>query len=78
MKQKLIIIGNGFTSLFFIGRLLTPPVYPVFTAFLRRLYARYDITVIGNGRFVYFPAIPEFITVKNLVERLYLFYLRHL
>lgn len=65
MKQKIILVGNGFASLFFLGRFLPLPVYPLVTAFLRRLYSRYDITVIGNGEFIYFPSIPEFITGKK-------------
>ncbi len=65
MKRRIIIIGNGFASLFFIGAFLALPIMPIFAFFLRRLYSRYDITVIGNGRFVYFPAIPEFITGKK-------------
>ncbi|HED18411.1 MAG TPA: NAD(P)/FAD-dependent oxidoreductase, partial [Gammaproteobacteria bacterium] len=65
MKKKIVIVGNGFASLFFIGYFLSLPVFPVFAFFLRRFYARYDITVIGNGRFIYFPAIPEFIIGKK-------------
>ncbi len=65
MKKKIIIIGNGFASLFFLSYLLVLPVYPLVAFFLRRLYSRYEITVIGNGNFVYFPAIPEFITRKK-------------
>jgi sulfide:quinone oxidoreductase len=52
-------------SLFSIGAFLALPVMPVFAFFLRRVFARYDVTVIGNGRFIYFPAIPEFITGKK-------------
>lgn len=65
MKKRIIIIGNGFASLFFTGYLLLLPVFPVFAFFLRRLYSRYEITVIGNGQFIYFPGIPEFITGKK-------------
>ena len=65
MKKKIIIIGNGFASLFFIGYLLALPVYPIFIFFLRRFFSRYEITLIGNGRFIYFPAIPEFIIGKK-------------
>jgi len=65
MKKKIVIIGNGFASLFFIGSFLALPFYPIFFFFLRRIYARYDITVIGNGRFIYFPAIPEFLVGKK-------------
>jgi sulfide:quinone oxidoreductase len=65
MKKKVIIVGSGFASLFFIGAFLALPVVPVFAFFLRRVYARYDVTVISNGRFIYFPAIPEFITGKK-------------
>ncbi len=64
-KKKITIVGNGFASLFFISYLLPLSVFPFFTAFFRRLYSSYDITVIGNGRFTYFPAIPEFITGKR-------------
>ncbi len=64
-KKRIAIVGNGFASLFFIGNLLPLPVFPFFAAFLRRLHSDYDLTVIGNGRFIYFPAIPEFITGKR-------------
>ena len=65
MKKKITIVGNGFASLFFIQYLLGMQVYPIFGGFLRRLWSRYDVTLIGNGRFIYFPAIPEFITGKK-------------
>jgi len=65
MKKKITIIGNGFASLFFIGAFLALPFYPIFSFFLRRIYARYDVTVIGNGQFIYFPAIPEFLVGKK-------------
>jgi sulfide:quinone oxidoreductase len=65
MKKKIIIVGNGFASLFLIQYFLTLPMFPFFAYFFRRLYSRYEITVIGNGRFVYFPAIPEFISGKK-------------
>jgi len=64
-KKNITIIGNGFASLFFIQYLLFLPLYPIFTWFFRRLYSKIEITVIGNGDFVYFPAIPEFITCKK-------------
>ena len=62
-RQRITVIGNGFASLFFIGRLVSPRLCPA--AWLGRLASRHDITVIGNGRFVYFPAIPEFITGRK-------------
>jgi len=65
VKKKIIIVGNGFASLFLIQYFLTLPIFPFFAYFFRRLYSRYEITVIGNGRFVYFPAIPEFISGKK-------------
>lgn len=65
MKKKIHIIGNGFASLFFIQYFLFLPAFPFFAWFFRRLYSRYDITVIGNGSFIYFPAIPEFIVGKK-------------
>lgn len=65
MKKKITVVGNGFASLFFIQYLLPVPVFPFFAWFLRRLYCRYDITLIGNGTFIYFPAIPEFINGKK-------------
>ena len=65
MKKKIIIVGNGFASLFLIQYFLMLPIFPFFAYFFRRLYSRYEITVIGNGRFVYFPAIPEFISGKK-------------
>lgn len=67
-KKKILIIGNGFASLFFIQYFLVTPIFPFFASYFRRMYARYDITVIGNGRFIYFPAIPEFITRKKNKE----------
>ena len=65
MKKRIVIVGNGFASLFFVGYFLSLSVFPVFAFFLRRVYSRYEITLIGNGRFVYFPAIPEFIVGKK-------------
>jgi sulfide:quinone oxidoreductase len=61
MKKKIIIVGNGFASLFFIQYFLALPVFPFFAFFLRKLFSRYDITLIGDGKFIYFPAIPDFI-----------------
>jgi sulfide:quinone oxidoreductase len=68
MKKKIIIVGNGFASLFLIQYFLFVPVFPFFAWPFRRLYSRYDITLIGNGKFVYFPAIPEFITGKKTIN----------
>lgn len=65
MKKKILVIGNGFASLFFIGYFLSLPVFPIFAFFLRRFYSRYEITVIGNGQFIYFPGIPDFITGRK-------------
>lgn len=65
MKKRIIIVGNGFASLFLIQYFLFMPVFPFFTWFFRRIYSVYDITLIGNGKFVYFPAIPEFIIGKK-------------
>lgn len=66
MKKTIIIAGNGFASLFFIQYFLAIPVFPVAIGWLvRRFFSRYEITLIGNGDFVYFPAIPEFITGKK-------------
>jgi len=65
MKKQILIAGNGFASLFFVSYFLKFPVIPFFTFFLRRRYSHYEITVIGNGQFTYFPAIPEFITGKK-------------
>jgi len=64
MKKRIVIIGNGFASLFFIGAFLKPRFVPFFAFFLRRIYSRYDITLIGNGRFTYFPSIPDFLVGK--------------
>lgn len=41
------------------------PVFPFFAWLLRRVFSKYEITLIGNGEFIYFPAIPEFITGKK-------------
>ena len=60
MKKTIIVAGNGFASLFFLMYLLDSPIFPFVAAIFRRLYSRYDIILIGNGTFVYFPAIPEF------------------
>ncbi|HED17470.1 MAG TPA: NAD(P)/FAD-dependent oxidoreductase, partial [Gammaproteobacteria bacterium] len=65
MRKNLTIVGNGFASLFLIQYLLLLPVYPFFAFFFRRIASRYDITLIGNGIFTYFPSIPEFITGKK-------------
>ncbi|MHB1514100.1 MAG: NAD(P)/FAD-dependent oxidoreductase [Acidiferrobacteraceae bacterium] len=65
MKKKITIAGNGFASLFFIMYFLDSPIFPFFAWCFRRMYSRYDMTVIGNGTFVYFPAIPEFLTHKR-------------
>ena len=65
MKKTIIVAGNGFASLFFIMYLLDSPIFPFVAALFRRLYSRYDIILIGNGTFVYFPAIPEFLTKKR-------------
>ncbi len=61
MKKTIIIVGNGFASLFFVQYFLALPVFPFFAFFFRRFFSKYDITLIGDGRFVYFPAIPDFI-----------------
>jgi sulfide:quinone oxidoreductase len=63
--KKIIIVGNGFASLFLIQYFLFIPMFPFFAFFTRRLYSKYDITLIGNGTFTYFPSIPEFITGKK-------------
>ncbi len=65
MKKNIVIIGNGFASLFLIGYFLALPIFPFFLSFFRRAYSRYEITLIGNGKFIYFPAIPEFIIGKK-------------
>jgi sulfide:quinone oxidoreductase len=65
MKKRIVIIGNGFASLFFIGAFLAPRFFPFFAFFLRRIYSRYDITLIGNGKFIYFPSIPDFLVGKK-------------
>jgi len=64
-NKKITIVGNGFASLFFVQYFMASPVFPLFTGILRKLYSKYDITVIGNGRFVYFPSIPELIIGKK-------------
>ncbi len=64
-KKRITVVGNGFASLFFIQYLLAMPVFPFFAAFFRKIYSKYEITLIGNGKFIYFPAIPEFITGKK-------------
>ena len=70
MKKKIVIVGNGFASLFLIQYFLLSPLFPFFSGFFRRLYSKYDITLIGNGTFIYFPAIPEFITGKKNKENI--------
>ncbi len=66
MKKQITIIGNGFASLFFIGYFLAIPAFPVIAYFFRRIYSRYDITVIGNGKFIYFPAMLLRLFVSDL------------
>ncbi len=63
--KKIIIVGNGFASLFLIQYFLLLPIFPFFAFFTRRIHSKYDITVIGNGIFTYFPSIPEFITGRK-------------
>ncbi len=63
--KKITIVGNGFASLFLIQYLLLIPMFPFFAFFFRRIHSKYDITLIGNGTFTYFPSIPEFITGKK-------------
>jgi sulfide:quinone oxidoreductase len=65
MKKRIVIIGNGFASLFFLSSFLALRFFPFFTFFLRRIYSRYDITLIGNGKFIYFPSIPEFLVGRK-------------
>ncbi len=61
-RQRITVVGNGFASLFFLQYFLALPVALPGFGPLRRRLSRYEITLIGNGRFVYFPSIPEFIT----------------
>ncbi len=68
MKKNVTIVGNGFASLFLIQYLLLSPVFPFFAGIFRRIFCKYDITLIGNGQFIYFPAIPEFIIRKRTKE----------
>lgn len=63
--SNVLIAGNGFASMFFIMNFLDSPVFPPASGFIRRLYSRYTVTVIGTGEFIYFPAIPEFISKKR-------------
>jgi sulfide:quinone oxidoreductase len=70
MKKRIIIAGNGFASLFFIQYFLALPIFPFFAFFFRRIYSKYHITVIGDGRFVYFPAIPDFIIGAKNTNRI--------
>ncbi len=65
MKKRITIIGNGFSSLFFIQYLLALQVVPFLNFFYRKVFSPYEITLIGNGEFIYFPAIPEFIVGKK-------------
>ncbi|VAW63887.1 Sulfide:quinone oxidoreductase, Type VI [hydrothermal vent metagenome] len=61
MKKNITIVGNGFASLFLIQYFIFMPVFPVLLFFFRRFIPKYEITLIGNGVFTYFPSIPEFI-----------------
>lgn len=65
MKKRIFVIGNGFASLFLIQYLLWLPIFPIIAWPFRRCYSKYNITLIGNGKFIYFPAIPEFISGKK-------------
>ncbi len=64
-RPRITLIGNGFASLFFLSYLARPRFRPPGSRWLGGLFDRYDITLIGNGRFVYFPAIPELITGRK-------------
>lgn len=65
MKKKIVVVGNGFASLFFIQYFLLLPVFPFFTGLLRKIFSSYEIILVGNGQFIYFPSIPEFLTGKK-------------
>ncbi|MHB1939064.1 MAG: hypothetical protein ACYCOR_21215, partial [Acidobacteriaceae bacterium] len=65
-RQDIVIVGNGFASLFFIMYFLGSPVFPPFSRFIRRIRRR-TITLIGDGRFVYVPSIPEFLVGKRTI-----------
>ncbi|WP_019557230.1 NAD(P)/FAD-dependent oxidoreductase [Thiomicrorhabdus arctica] len=69
-KKKIIIVGNGFASLFFIQYFLLLPVLPVFVSWLYKLFSKHEITLIGNGQFIYFPSIPDFITGHRNREKI--------
>lgn len=56
---------NGFASLFFIQYFLLLPTFPFFAGWFRKLFFKYEITLIGNGKFIYFPSILDFITGKS-------------
>lgn len=64
-NKKIVIVGNGFASLFFIQYFLLLPVFPFFVGWFRKIFYKYEITLIGNGKFIYFPSIPDFITGKR-------------
>ncbi len=66
MKKKVVIVGNGFASLFFIQYFLLVPIVPFLPRFLQKRLSSCELMVIGNGKFTYFPAIPEFITGKKM------------
>lgn len=56
-KRIVIIIGNDFVSLFFIGYFLSLPIFSLFAFFLRRISSHYDIVLAGNSRFVDYQSI---------------------
>ena len=64
-QTRVTVAGNGFASLFFLMYFLESPAFCAGAGRLRRLWSPIDITLIGTGEFVYFPAIPEFLTGKR-------------
>ncbi|MHB1587690.1 MAG: NAD(P)/FAD-dependent oxidoreductase [Acidiferrobacteraceae bacterium] len=66
--RHIIIVGNGFASLFFIAYFLDSPVCPALCRFVPRIRRSHTITVIGNGTFVYVPSIPELLVGKRTAQ----------
>ncbi len=64
-KESVTVVGSGFASLFFLMYLLDWRFVPTVGARLSRRRSRMDVTLIGPGHFIYFPAIPEFLTGKR-------------
>lgn len=60
--SRVTLIGRGFACLFFLVYLLEDPPFLPVPASLRRMRPGLDVTLAGPSEFVYFRALPEFLT----------------